>query len=998
MVNTYASAQPLATNGFIGLENRGASHAVDFRGIEIKDGVAPDASTSEVPVHYEFEEQAGGTAANTGTDASVGAATLVGATGWAPDGVHGGALDLPGGPNANTADLPDNLLQGASDFTTSFWVRPDTMGNWINLFHIGDGLGNAGSFFQIQMRTENGDRGIAATFKAKGSNLQERVQAPDEVDVVAGRWNHVVFTRSGASGTLYLDGEVVASSNDLTIDMGDVGPTANNWLGRNGYVDDPSFDGLMDDVRLYEAALSADEVSAIHAEGTALRTEVALTVDPASPSVVDEPVTVSATVSDENDDAAEGQASLWVDGALVGDPVEVSEGAVAFPALALARGSHQVQVRFAGDAGWRDSRATTTHVVRRPVDDPDAPIHYTFNEGSGSTAANYGTDTTVGPATLVGATTWAEGRYDDGVSLPGGPAGPVTGSSHVELPDDITAGMDEEITVSTWIKPTTLPSWTTHVQLGKSTQEFFLLQSSVINGDRGFAATLRVDDGEQYRIMLPGDSDLPLGEWTHVVVTLGPSPTGGGTTGRIYLDGVLVDAATRHNIPVDIGDVGEGGTTANFIGNTSWNDPRPGGTVDDFRLYGYELSAEEVATLHAAEPPNAAPVAVADSYSTGADQVLTVDAPGVLGNDTDPDWNDVTATGLTQPAHGTVDLAGDGSFAYTPSDGFAGTDTFTYRASDGVAGSEPTTVTIRVNAAPVAEPDAFDAVEGAPLVLAAPGVLGNDSDADGQELTAVDATPPAHGTLELAEDGSLVYTPRAGFSGTDLFTYRASDGEDLSAPATVVVTVSPATGGEPGLPDDGLTTTALAGAALPVTYGASGAVSLTLSPQSATGLVEVRRGGHVLATGAVTGGQAMVLLPQRSLPVGQHALTLHYGGDAKHRASTGEVTVLVEAAPTTTVASRTLVKVRPTRLRWKQDFRVVVQVGSVLGEAGPPTGTVKVRIDGRRVAVGRLDDEGRYVVRIRRNLNVGRHMVAVTYSGDAATEWSRDRQRIRVVR
>jgi len=792
---------------------------------------------------------------------------------------------------------------------------------------------------------------------------------------------------------------VVAGSNDLTIDMGDVGPTANNWLGRNGYVDDPSFDGLMDDVRLYESALTDEDVAALHADGTALDTEVALTVDPASPSLVDEPLTVSATVSDENDDAAQGEAALWIDGARVGAPVELDDGAAQFPALTLSAGAHQVQVRFTGDPGWRDSRATTTHTVRREVVSTDAPIHYTFNEGRGTSAANYGTDRSVGPATLVGASTWTEGRYDDGVSLPGGPAGPVDGSSHIDLPDDITAGMDEEITVSTWIRPTVLPNWTTHVQLGKSTEDFFLLQSAVMNGDRGFAATLRVDEGEQHRIMLPGEDDLPLNEWTHVVVTLGPSPSGGGTTGRIYLDGVLVDAATRHNIPVDIGDVAEGGTTANFIGNTSWNDPRPAELVDDFRLYGYELSAQQVADLHAAAPPNAAPVAVEDSYATGAGQVLTVDTPGVLANDTDPDWNDVSATGLTQPAGGTVDLAADGSFTYTPGDGFAGTDTFTYRATDGVATSEPATVTIRVNAAPVAQSDAFDAVEGAPLLLPAPGVLGNDSDADGEELTAVDATQPAHGTVVLDEDGSFTYTPQAGFSGTDLFTYRASDGQDTSAPATVSITVKPAAGDGAGQPDDdGLTATALAGAALPVTYGASGALSVTVSPETASGLVEVRRGGDVLATGTVAGGRASVVLPQRSLPVGQHALTLHYGGDATHRASTGQVTVLVEASPATQVASRTLVKVRPKRLSWKQDFRVVVQVSTVLGKAAPPTGTVKVRIDGRRVTVGRLDDQGRYVVKIRRNLNVGRHMVAVTYGGDASTEWSRDRQRIRGVR
>ena len=53
--------------------------------------------------------------------------------------------------------------------------------------------------------------------------------------------------------------------------MTDVGPTANNWLGRNGYPD-PAFDGLMDDVRIYTSTLTAADVAAMYDEGAALRT------------------------------------------------------------------------------------------------------------------------------------------------------------------------------------------------------------------------------------------------------------------------------------------------------------------------------------------------------------------------------------------------------------------------------------------------------------------------------------------------------------------------------------------------------------------------------------------------------------------------------------------------------------------------------------------------------------------------------------------------------
>jgi len=70
-------------------------------------------------------------------------------------------------------------------------------------------------------------------------------------------------------------------------------------------------------------------------------------------------------------------------------------------------------------------------------------------------------------------------------------------------------------------------------------------------------------------------------------------------------------------------------------------------------------------------------------------------------------------------------------------------------------------------------------------------VLGNDSDPDGDPITAVNPTQPAHGTVVLNSNGSFTYTPAANFNGSDSFTYQASDGKLTSAPATVTLTVLP---------------------------------------------------------------------------------------------------------------------------------------------------------------------------------------------------------------
>ncbi|RYC14845.1 LamG-like jellyroll fold domain-containing protein [Nocardioides zhouii] len=935
--------------------------------------VGTDAGASDIPVRYEFEEGSGTSAANTGTDGSVGAATLTGTTGWSTAGIHGGAVDLQGGSNANAVDLPDNLLQGETDFTTAFWVRPDAKANWIGLFHIGDGLEGAGSFFQIQMQTDAapGGTGLAATFKKKGSSLQERVYATPTRDIVANQWNHVAFTRTGSTGTLYLNGAKIAQRTDLTITMADVGPTANNWLGRNGFPD-PSYNGLVDDVRVYTSTLTDADIAAMYDEGSALPTTVDVSITPASPSPYAEPIAVSATVAAASGPTPTGVAELWIDGAREGGQVDVTGGAVSFPAVTLSPRVHQVEVRFLADDGWRSSAKTVSHTVDRPPVGEGVPVHYTFDEGTGTTAANSGTDPSIGNATLQGTAGWtATAKYGAGVTLPG--------AGHVTLPNDITEGMDEQFTVSTWLRPTNLPNWTTHVQIGKSTQEFFLLQSRTENGVRGFAATLRADNGEQFRIQLPGTTDLPLNQWTHVVVTLGPSPTGGGTTGKIYFNGALMNGGTRDNIPVDIGDVGLGGTGANFIGNTSWNDPRPTEQVDDFRIYGYELSAADVLELFEGDT-NAAPVGASDAYGTAEDEPLVVPAPGVLANDTDADGDALTATGVTQPAHGTVTLAANGGFTYTPAAGFFGTDTFTYQASDGTASSAATTVTLTVeegqqpvNTAPVAGDDAYDAVGGEPLVIPAPGVLANDTDADGNVLTTAAVVQPANGEVTVAADGSFTYVSDAGFNGKDVFTYRADDGADTSAPARVTITVkSP-------------TVTAVAGVAVPIGYGTAGTVSVVVSPDTAGGQVELRKGTQLLAVATVAAGRGTLVLPARSLLPGVHDLTLRYLGDAGHAPATSTVRVQVDkVVPTMEVTAAKA-----------SGGKATVTVALTAPYAVPVEGQVRIEIDGGATMTAVVSG-GKAVFTLAKAPKGGQLTLTASYLGSDLVQQATARVTVRV--
>jgi VCBS repeat-containing protein len=188
-------------------------------------------------------------------------------------------------------------------------------------------------------------------------------------------------------------------------------------------------------------------------------------------------------------------------------------------------------------------------------------------------------------------------------------------------------------------------------------------------------------------------------------------------------------------------------------------------------------------TVIEATPP---PTAVDDAYTTAEDTPVT---GNVLAND--PDAFVSVSSGTIPTAHGTVTVASDGVFSYTPASNYNGTDTFTYTASRGDGSTDQASVTITVTAVndrPVANPDSYTTAEDTPLSVPASGVLTNDTDVEGNPVVVVLLGDVSNGSLTLNEDGSFVYTPRANFSGTDSFRYgaRESQSQGLSSTSTTV--------------------------------------------------------------------------------------------------------------------------------------------------------------------------------------------------------------------
>ena len=185
---------------------------------------------------------------------------------------------------------------------------------------------------------------------------------------------------------------------------------------------------------------------------------------------------------------------------------------------------------------------------------------------------------------------------------------------------------------------------------------------------------------------------------------------------------------------------------------------------------------------------NADPTPAADTATTDEDTPVTIT---VLGNDSDPDGDTLTVTTATA-TNGTVTVNPDGTVTYVPNENYNGSDTITYTVTDGNGGSATSTVSVTVNPvndAPVAEDDTASTDFYTPVTIA---VLANDTDVDGDTLAVVGTPTSADGDVVVNADGTITFTPTAGFSGTAVITYTVADPDGLTDEGRVLVTVGAA--------------------------------------------------------------------------------------------------------------------------------------------------------------------------------------------------------------
>ena len=204
-------------------------------------------------------------------------------------GVFGNAVSLCG--DGEFVNLPKNIVQGITgDWSISAWIRPQSNTMWSRVFDFGTGttdymyltVDNAGGDLRFAMSTNGpgAEQGINSSFPidqfgqdnnpfpvGQIGTSSSSTFAPSFANSSAAllpldKWSLVTVTVSGTTGTLYVNGTAVGNNTDITLHPSSLGPTTQDWLGRSEF-GDPFFHGAIDDVNIYNTALTAAQITAM---------------------------------------------------------------------------------------------------------------------------------------------------------------------------------------------------------------------------------------------------------------------------------------------------------------------------------------------------------------------------------------------------------------------------------------------------------------------------------------------------------------------------------------------------------------------------------------------------------------------------------------------------------------------------------------------------------------------------------------------------------------
>ncbi|MBN1515658.1 hypothetical protein JXA32_03710 [Candidatus Sumerlaeota bacterium] len=604
-------------------------------GVVYRDTDAPMAYQQEIPEgygkvsHYQFEGNVLDSFGSYNTGIPFGNPAYV-------EGKTGQAIDLDG--ENDCVALPSNLGD-VEQFTFAAWINWDGGADNQRLLDF-----SLGRLFGMYLTPKSQDGTMRFAIATSSWNNEQTLKTAPPAE---GEWTHVAVTLQGETGKLYVNGALADTNTTMTIERTGVS-TVNNYIGRGQHPANPYFNGQVDEARIFNYALSDEQIAALY-EGSQSNAPVFMTQTIARKNGMpgmpysDDMASFAADI-DTGDvlafSKAEGPDWLQVSeaGALTGIP---AEGCL---------GPNQFTVRVT-DRDGNSADATLDILINEPM---LVPLYKFDGDANDSSGKNFN-------GTECGTPTYVEGVDGQALSLD-------ADDDYILLPKD--AAKSDDLTIAAWVYWEGGAAWQRIMDFGNGTGEYLFLTPRSAGGTLRFGMRT-VGGGEQ---TLNADRALSDQQWVHVAVTLSDD------TGKLYVNGQVVDTETMTMNPNDIAQV------TNYIGKSQWPDPMFKGRIDDFRVYNYALSDEQIRDLPGVRGYNNPPRFV-ESEMTRSNATAGVEYTGqtLAGTATDDGAEQFTFSKVDGPAW--LQVAEDGALSGTPGADDAGPAVFTVRVTDSLDGS-----------------------------------------------------------------------------------------------------------------------------------------------------------------------------------------------------------------------------------------------------------------------------------------------------------------------
>jgi glucose/arabinose dehydrogenase len=564
-----AQTAPFAANATIGYRTTvtaGDSFTVSGRqytfdhwsdgGAQVHNLTIPSADTSLTAVYavvrpqpvlaLGFDEASGATAVDgsgRGNSGSISGATRT-------TGRFGGALNFDGVNDwVQVADA--SSLDMTRDMTLEAWVNPRSVAAWRS----------------VLMKEAPPDDYAYAIY---GSNSQGNPggyagagNLPNTSPLALNTWSHIAFTNDAIGSRLYINGELVGARPSQTA------PATAGVLhiGGNSIWNNEFFPGLIDEVRIYDKALSEAEVNADmttpigSAPGDTTPPTVAVT-SPAGGSTVSGGIQLSATASD---DVGVASVQFRLDGNDLGAPDTSFPYAATWDTTAAGNGTHKLTAVARDSSGNPATSAEVSVTVSNGSPSTSPVLALGFDEGSGASAVDAsGTGNTgavQGPA-------WTTGKFGGGLSFDGV-------NDWVQVADSSSLDMTRDMTLELWAKPRTLVAWQSLLMKEAPPDDYAysLYATNSVGNPGGYAGPGN----------LPAPTPLQTNAWSHLAFT------NDGTASKLYVNGTLVSTGPPQAAPATAGLLHIGG-------DSIWPGEFFDGSIDEVRVYNRALTAGQIGT------------------------------------------------------------------------------------------------------------------------------------------------------------------------------------------------------------------------------------------------------------------------------------------------------------------------------------------------------------------------------------------------------------------